>query len=135
MSVRIAQETSYVAEVEDRPGVLAEATKALADAGINLSVLGGWPCGPGRAGICCVPDDAAKLKSLAATHGVTLKEQTTFIVRGDDRSGALVEVAQKLADAGINIHVVSALSVEGKFAAVLEVSDADVARTAAVLGC
>lgn len=134
MSIKITKETSYLTEVEDRPGVLAQVTKILADAGINLSLLGGWPCGAGRANICCVPDDAAKLKSLAASHGASLKEQTVFVVRGDDEVGALVEVAQKLANAGISIRALSALSVEGKFAAMVDVAEADVPRAAAALG-
>lgn len=134
MNVEITKATYYAAEMEDRPGVLAEVTAAVAAAGINLEALVGLPSGAGRGTIAVIPEDAGKLKSLASQHGITLKEGTVFLVRGDDRPGALVEVSRKIAAAGINIQMVAALSVGGKFAAALTVAPADVDRASQALG-
>jgi hypothetical protein len=134
MDVEITKTTYYAAEMEDRPGVLAEVTAAVAAAGINLQALMGLPSGPGRGTIAVIPEDAGKLRSLASQHGIALKEGTVFLIRGEDRPGALVEVSRKIAAAGINIQMVAALAVGGKFAAALTVAPADVDRTSQVLG-
>jgi len=134
MDVEITKATYLSAEVEDRVGVLAQATEAIAAAGINLEALMGWPTGTGRATLAAIPDDPAKLKSLAAQHGIALKEGTVFLVRGDDRPGALVDVTKKIAAAGINLQSTVALSVAGKFAAALTVAPGDVERVSELLG-
>lgn len=133
MDVEITKAIYYAAEVEDRPGSLAEVTAAIAAAGINLQALMGLSTGAGKGTIGVIPDDAGKLKSLASQHGVALKEGTVFLVRGDDRPGALVEITRKIAAAGINIQMVTALSVGGKFAAALTVAPADVERVSQIL--
>jgi len=134
MDVEITKATYLSAEVEDRVGVLAQATEAIAAAGINLEALMGRPTGTGRATLAAIPDDPAKLKSLAAQHGIALKEGTVFLVRGDDRPGALVDVTKKIAAAGINLQSTVALSVAGKFAAALTVAPGDVERVSELLG-
>lgn len=134
MDVEITKATYFSVDVEDRVGVLAQATEAVAAAGINLEALMGLPTGTGRAILAAIPDDPAKLRALAAQHGLTLKEGTVFLVRGDDRPGALVDITKKIAAAGINIQSTVALSVAGKFAAALTVAPGDVERVGKLLG-
>lgn len=135
MGMTIRKETAYWGELDDQPGMLAQALQAVADAGINLSLLAGRRHGSGRARIYCIPDDVQRLRGLAQSYGAPLHEQTVFTIRGDDQPGTLAEVIRKLGDAGINIRDLAALSVGGQFAAAVAVADADVARTAAALGC
>ncbi|MFQ6132893.1 MAG: ACT domain-containing protein [Armatimonadota bacterium] len=120
--------------VEDRPGMLAEITKGLADAGVNLLYIGGWPAGGGQATIACVPEDPDTFKSLAAQHGISLEEDTGFLYECGDRVGALCDIAAKLGDAGINIYAVQGLAAGGQCAAILTVRAEDVGKAAQALG-
>jgi len=107
---------------------------ALRDGGVNLLYGGGWPIKGGQAVIACIPEDQAKLKSVAAQFGVSLVEDAAFLIEGEDRVGALCEVAGKLGRASINIHCAQALAAGGRFAALITVRDEDVDRAAQALG-
>ncbi len=134
MADAIKKVPHFRVEVDDTPGTMAQVAKGIADAGINLLYGGGWPTSPGRAVIACVPQDPDKLKSLAQQHGLTLLEDTGFLIEGEDRIGALVDVASKLGNAGVNIYAVQALSAGGRFAAILTVRAEDVDKAAQALG-
>ena len=125
---------AFTVEVEDRPGILAEMSGPVADAGINLLAVYGGPIGGGKAKICCVPDDPAKLRALAAEGGIAVQERPHILVEGDDRPGTGAQVAQTLADAGINIEELHGAATGGKYALCIMVAPDAVDRAVKALG-
>jgi hypothetical protein len=95
---------------ESTPGVVAEITQALADAGINIESLDAVTIGESSLGIVALTVDHydAALKALAKTayHAVS---EDALLVRLDDRPGALAEIARRFRDAKINIRSVRTL--------------------------
>ncbi len=62
---------AILAEVEDRPGVLAKMTRALADAGVNLQGVLVLQSMGDRARLAFAVDDAAKGRVALASAGAT----------------------------------------------------------------
>ena len=125
---------AFTAEVQDQPGVLAEMAQPIADAGINILALYGGPKGEGKAVVCCVPDDPAKLRALAAEGGVAVQEHEHLLVEGDDRPGVGASVARKLAGAGVNIQAIIGTTTGGKFLLCIRVAPEDIDKAAAAIG-
>ncbi|MBI2081903.1 MAG: hypothetical protein HYT86_09360 [candidate division NC10 bacterium] len=61
--------------------------------------------------------------------------KTAFLVEGDDRVGALCDVAARLAAAKINVTASTAISAgAGRYGAIIWVKPRDVSRAAKALG-
>ncbi len=90
-----------------------------------------------RAQIDFVPDDSAAFRAAARKLGIKVgPRKTVFIVQGDDRPGAIAEICQKLADAGINMIAMDAVSAgsERYTSEMFSVDPGDVKKAAKVLG-
>jgi hypothetical protein len=122
-------------EVANKPGVGDVYLKALKDAGVNLLAFTGFPSGR-RAQIDFIPEDTAKLKAAAKQNKWKLSaRKTVFLVKGEDRPGAIHEVIGKLAEAGISITALDAVSAgDGRYGAMFWVQSKDVAKAAKLLG-
>ncbi len=124
---------ALTAEVDDRVGALAEIAQPVADAGINLLAVYGGPMGGGKARVCCIPDDPARLKDLAAQGGIAVQEREHLLVEGDDRAGVSAEIASKLSGAGVNIQAIHGTAGGGKFGICILVAPEDIDKAAAAL--
>jgi hypothetical protein len=122
-------------EVPNKVGEGARLLGALRDAGINLSAFTAFPSGR-RAQIDFVPDDSAAFKAAARKLGMQVSpRKTVFIVEGKDRPGAISEICEKLAAAGINMIAMDAASAgNGRYAGMFWVAPGDVRKAAKVLG-
>ncbi len=125
----------FYVEAPDKPGEGARALSYLKEAGVNLLALHAFPKGR-RSQVDFVPSDPAVFKAAAKTaKWKVVGPKKAFFVQGDDRVGALVDYAAKLADAKINVTAVDALVAgAGQFAAIVWVKARDVRRAAKVLG-
>ncbi len=132
MGHTVRQVTAVVMQVEDRVGVLHEVLAVLRDAGVNMLAMASLR----RQGtaLMVIPENVNKVRELAHRHGVSLQTRPVFLIEGDDRVGALSDIAKNIADAGINIEDIAALSAARRYAAVLTVADADVEAAARALG-
>lgn len=134
MGHSIRQVTAIVIQVEDRVGMLHEVLCVLRDAGINMLAIASLR----RHGtaLMAIPEDINAVRELAAGHGhgISLQTRTVFLIEGDDRVGALCDITKAIADAGINIEDVAALSAQRRYAAVLTFADADLEAAAKALG-
>jgi hypothetical protein len=121
-------------DVTDKPGEGARILKALSKAGVNLLAFTGFPRGR-RAQIDFVPENAALFrKALTRPKLKARPKKTGFLVQGKDRPGAVAEVAQKLADANINLTAMDAVSAgKGRYGAILWVKPKDVNKAAKAL--
>lgn len=122
-------------EVPNKVGEGARLLGALRDAGINLTAFTAFPSGR-RAQIDFIPDDSAAFKAAARKLGIKVgPRKTVFIVQGDDRPGAIAEICQRLADAGINMIAMDAASAGNeRYAGMFWVDSGDVKKAAKVLG-
>ncbi len=125
----------FYIEAPDKPGEGARALSYLKEAGVNLLAVHAFPKGR-RSQLDFVPSDPAAFKAAAkAAKWKVVGPKRAFLLQGDDRVGALVEYAAKLAEAKINVTAVDALAVgAGGFAAIVWVKGRDVKRAAKVLG-
>jgi len=122
-------------EVPNKVGEGARLLGALRDAGINLTAFTAFPSGR-RAQIDFIPDDSAAFKAAARKLGIKVEpRKTVFIVQGDDRPGAIAEICQRLADAGINMIAMDAASAGNeRYAGMFWVDSGDVKKATKVLG-
>jgi len=124
----------YSILVPNTPGQTFRVLQTLVSAGINLMACNGFPRGK-QAQIDVVPDDSRKFGSAVKKAGLDFQpKKTGFLIQGKDRPGALADHLNKLALARINVTAVEALSPGGgRWAAILWVKGADVARAGRVL--
>ncbi|MGC9319772.1 MAG: ACT domain-containing protein [Armatimonadota bacterium] len=132
MSHTIRQVTAVVMQVEDRVGMLHEVLCVLRDAGVNMLAIASQR----RQGtaLMAIPENPQKVRQLAAQHGVHLQTRQVFLVEGDDRVGALCGITEAIANAGISIEDIAAISAANRYAAVLTFADADLEAAAEALG-
>jgi hypothetical protein len=123
----------FYIQVPDRPGEGARALGALREAGVNLLVFSGFPEGRG-AQMDFVPEDAAAFRRVAKSARWKLTgPKKAFHVTGDDRPGAIAEIAGKLAEARINVTACDAVCAGGgRYGAILWVAPRDGGRAAKI---
>jgi hypothetical protein len=124
----------YTMKVSQRPGAGAALLAAMKAAGVNLLAFTGFPSA-GGAQVDFIPDNSAKFRRAAKKAGLRLsKRKTVFLVRGDDRVGALTGVLGKLASKKINLVALSAVTAgKGRYGMLFWVKARDVGRTARLL--
>ena len=132
-SVRVVD--YFYVTAPNKPGIGAGLLAELREAGVNLLAFSGFPSGRGSQ-IDFVPEDPAAFRAAArkAKWKVTGPKRA-LVMMGDDRPGAVADVAQRLADAGINITAIDAVCAgSGRFGAIVWVAPRDVGRAARILG-
>lgn len=121
--------------IPDTSGTLGHMLAPLHDAGVNLLAVHAFPRNR-RTQVDVVPEDPAGFKDV--TKPLKWKVQgpkVCFLVDGDDRPGALVDLTGQLGSAKINLTAVTAVAAgQGRFGAILWVKSRDVKKTAKVLG-
>ncbi len=123
------QRTQYFSiAVEDKPGELARFARKMKAANVNLSGVWGFGIGQSKAQIFAVPQDVEKFKQAAKAGGLSIKEGMCFRLAGEDKVGALLDILERVASEGINLHAVDALALEGRFAAYIWAQDKDVEK-------
>ena len=125
----------YSAVVANKVGEGARVLGALRDAGVNLTGFWGYQAKPGKAQLELAPEDSASFKRAAQKAGLKLGEKhTAFLVSGEDRPGAVADVLDRLAQAGINVVAVKAVCAgAGHFGAAFFVASKDVRKTTKLL--
>ena len=104
MSASIVCADYYHAMVKDRPGAAYELLSRLAGSGVSLMAFNAIPMGKDNTQLVLFPVSPSRLAKAAEDAGITLSgPQHAFIIRGDDKLGALVEIHRKLYDANINV--------------------------------
>ena len=104
----------WVAEIDDRPGGLAEKLDRLAQAGATLEfvISRRAPDTPGKGVVFLTPIKGAKQTRAANDAGFNTTSRVHSVrVSGPDRQGLGVKMTQALADAGINLRGVSGAAI------------------------
>ncbi len=135
MACTIRRVDYFYTTVADRPGVAYRLLSQLAELGVNLVAFTAVPIGPMRAQLTLFPADTARFMSAAQQANLPLDgPHGAFLVQGDDSLGALAEVHEKLADAGVNVYASSGVSDgRGSYGYVLYVRPEEYERAANAL--
>ena len=124
----------YSMKVSNRPGTGAHLLDALKVAGVNLLAFTGFPV-RGGAQVDFIPENDAVFRRTARKAGLKLSpRKTVFLMRGDDRPGALTTALGRLAQARINLVALDAVTAGKKrYGAIFWVRKQNVARAARML--
>lgn len=134
MAESLRKVNHYSMLVPDKPGAAFNVLAALVSAGINLLGCSGSPKGR-KAQIDVVPDDTRKFVAAAKKAGLSFVENRSgFLLQGDgDRPGVLANKLKILAEKGINVTGVDALSIGDRWGSILWVGPTDVERAGKLL--
>jgi len=89
----------------DHPGSLAKVGEALGKAGVNIDGICGVTV-QGKGVVHILVADAAKARrALEANHIDVAKETDVVVLDVEDRPGVLGNMARRLANAGVNLHI------------------------------
>ena len=107
----------WAAEIDDRPGGLAEKLEVLAKAGASLEFIISrrTPGNPGKGVVFLTPIKGTKQQRVASEAGLnTTNSLHSVRVEGPDRSGLGIKMTRALADAAINMRGISAAALGRK---------------------
>ena len=137
MKLTVTRVNVWAAEIEDKPGALAEKLAVLSDAGANLAfVLSRRAPELPMAGVVFLTPLKGPRQIRAARKVGFLKADGLYSIQveGTDRPGTGVRITQALADAGLNLRGYSAAVVSKCFVAYLALdAAADAAKAARIL--
>jgi hypothetical protein len=106
----------------DRVGLLAEVTTVLAKAKVNINALCAYGM-EGNAFFMLTTNSHTKAKKALAPLGVAIEEKDVVQVEMANKPGELQKVAQRMADAGIDIEYVYATTGGSKATCVFKSAD------------
>ncbi|TKB67726.1 MAG: hypothetical protein E8D47_04040 [Nitrospira sp.] len=131
--IRTAQ--YFKVQIADKPGTLAGMLAPLHEAGVNLLAVHAFPRSR-RTQVDVVPEDVTAFKNVAKAHKIKIQgPKMCLLVEGDDRSGALGDLTDRLRLAKINMIAVTGLAAgQGRFGVILWVKPGDVKKAAKVFG-
>lgn len=136
MSDEIRRIDYYYVTIPDKPGEAARILAGLHQAGINFIGMSAFPHGLRRSQLDLIPEDIASFTPAAKGAGLKLsKKKSGFLIQGEDRPGAIAEIAEILAKANINITSVQAFCAgSGRYGGILWVKSPDMRKAAKALG-
>ena len=120
MAVTVKEITLWRREIENRPGMLAEALGPLAKAAVDVEVLMAYryPGDESRGAVELYPVSGKKAVAAAQTAGLTAADIPALLVTGTNRPGLGFETSTSIAGAGINLAFMVAQVIGSKFSAV-----------------
>jgi hypothetical protein len=121
---------AFIVEAKNKPGILAEVSKAIADKGVN--VVTGAVIGIGETGgFAFISNDETATRSALREANLKFREVEVMPISVSDEPGSLAKIAKKLADAGVNVEVILPTGMSGnKMTLALGVDKIDAARKA-----
>ena len=118
----------------NKPREAARALNTLKDAGVDLLAFSGFPQGR-RAQLDFMPADPAAFKQAAKrAKWKVVGPKRGFLLHGDDRVGAIADLLERLGAAKINVTAIDAVTVDGRYGAILWVAPRDLKKTIGLLG-
>ena len=135
MAASIRKADYFSLRVPNRAGTGAGLLAALKAEGVNLLAFSGFP-ERGGAQVDFMPENAKKFRAAAKKAGLKLgAKKTVFLMRGDDRVGALAGVLAELAAARISMVAMQAVCAgKARYGAMFWVKPKDVRRASRLLG-
>ena len=101
-----------VINVTDRPGEIARVANALARGDVNMKSIAGIGIAKQWL-IRVIPDDIEAARSALNESNIRFEESEVVTALLENKAGELAGVAGKLANAGLNVHAVYVIGLEG----------------------
>ncbi|HEV8232683.1 MAG TPA: hypothetical protein VGQ75_10075 [Thermoanaerobaculia bacterium] len=133
MAVSVKKISLWRSEVANRPGSLAGALAALAEAGADLRVVMAYrfPGDETRGAVELYPVTGKRAQSAARSAGLSESGIPTLLVEGEDRPGIGSAISRAIAEAGINLAFFVAQVIGRRYSAVIGFdSEADAKKAA-----
>jgi hypothetical protein len=136
LPIEVRRVEYYYATVRDELGAAYRVLSQLASLGVNLLAFTAVPVGPSLAQFALFPEDPVKLTAEARAAGLHLDgPHHAFLVRGDDKLGALADVHERLFKAGVDVYATSGVTGgRGTFGYLVYVREDQHENAAAALG-
>ncbi len=136
MALDIKKVEYFNVTVGDHAGEGAKLLSVFAGVGISLLAFKAVPLEPGRTRFTLFPNDGSKMAVGAKKAGLELDgPHPALLIQGDDESGALADIYEKLSQADIRVDESSGIAdINGGYGVVLYLRQEDCKRAAAALG-
>jgi hypothetical protein len=123
-----------VINVTDRPGEIARVANALARGDVNMKSIAG--IGFSKQGVIrVIPDDIEAARTALNESNIRFEESELVTALLENKAGELAGIAGKLANAGLNVHAIYVIGLEGDLVELaFAVDDAKKAKKALELG-
>jgi hypothetical protein len=95
-----------------RPGELGRVANALARGGVNLKSVAAMTLG-NQGLLRIIPDDVEAARNALRESKIQFEESELATVLLENRAGELAEVADKLSNAGLNVHAAYVVGLDG----------------------
>ncbi len=120
---------------EGKAGGEARILSVFAGAGVNLLAYRAVPAGSGRTRFSLFPNDAAKMIAGGKQAGLDLDgPHTALLIQGDDESGALADIFDRLSQAGVVVSESNGIAnINGAYGVVLYIGQEDGEKALAAL--
>lgn len=105
-----------------RPGELGRVANILGRAGLNIKSVAALTLG-NQAVLRLIADDAETARNALREANLRFEESEVVTVLLENRAGELAEVADKLSNAGINLHAVYVTGVESDMVELAIIAD------------
>jgi hypothetical protein len=118
----------WAADIQDRPGALADKLTQLADVGADLDFIISRrsPDAPGQGVVFVTPLQGDEQIEAATEVGFNILPSLHSVrVEGDNEAGIAARIARILGDAGINLRGLSAAVIDSRFILHLAVDTRD----------
>ncbi len=122
----------FTIRMEDRPGTLGKACRALADRGVNILAFQSFPS-EGQSLVRFVVDNPTTTKTVLDTQRLSYTEAEVASIKLSHRPGELARAASRLGEANININYAYCGVEPGTNAPLLIFGVAEAARAATIL--
>jgi hypothetical protein len=135
MAVKCRFVDYYAVKLADRPGTAARALDVFRRARVALEAVHAFPEGRGCQLDLVPTRNSAFLRAARAGKLRPSRRKRALLVEGDDRTGALAGVLDRIAAASVNVTAVTGVRAgKGRFGAILWVKPRDLRRAARALG-
>ena len=101
----IQKTKEFTVSLENKPGKLAELTRALASANVNILGIEAIPNGA-QGDVRLLVNDATSMEQALLAKGLKFQAADVLSVRMPNRPGSLAEVSERLAKGGVDIQTV-----------------------------
>ena len=130
----VARVTYFMANLDDKAGTLLKVMQEFKAKNYGLTGIWGFATREGKAQLYVVPEKPDDVRNAWKASGLLSEEGTGFLLKGENRTGALLEPLGALASANINIFAIDAIAVEGGFGSFIWVDSTKVEKAAQALG-
>jgi len=125
----------YNTTVEDHAGEASKLLSLFAGVGVSLLAFKAVPLEPRRTQFTLFPNDGAKMTNGAKKAGLELEgPHSALLIQGDDESGALADIYEKLSQADIHVNESSGIAdIKGGYGVILYLKQEDCEKAVAAL--